>query len=206
MDARLDRTVTSGPVTLEGNTIDVDNNVYVFGDRFTCIVIDAPHNLDLILQLVGDRILQGIICTHAHEDHVQLAPALARRTGAPILLHPADRFLWDSIHPKQSPHGILRDGQQIGIGRTTLEVIATPGHTPGSVCFWWPEEQLLFTGDTLPMGCRGATNEAAADHVIQVKSIRHRLLPLGNDVVVKPGHGPETTLGEQRPHFELHEG
>lgn len=198
MDARLDRTVTSGRVTLEGRTVGVKSNVYVIGDRFTCVLIDAPHNIDLIMQLIGDRILQGIICTHAHEDHIRLAPMISMQTGAPILLHASDLPLWKEVHPDAAPHGMLRDDQEIEIGRTTLKVLHTPGHTPGSVSFWWPDSRTVFTGDTLPIDDSEATNERWTDHDQLRRSIDERLLCLGDDVIVRPGHGPETTLGVER--------
>ncbi|MFI2708201.1 MBL fold metallo-hydrolase, partial [Nocardioides sp. CER28] len=91
MAAHVDHGVTSGTFSLDGQTFDVDNNVWVVGDDAECIVIDAPHSVDDILAVVGDRTVRAIVCTHAHDDHVRVAPELSERTGAPILLHPDDK-------------------------------------------------------------------------------------------------------------------
>lgn len=90
--ARVDHGVTSGTFSLDGQTFDVDNNVWVVGDDTECIVIDAPHDVDGILAVVGDRKVKAIVCTHAHDDHVRVAPELAMRTGAPIMLHPVSAY------------------------------------------------------------------------------------------------------------------
>ena len=98
MPVRVDHGVTSGTFTLDGETFDVDNNVWVIGDDTECIVIDAPHSVDGILAVTADRKVKAIVCTHAHDDHVRAAPALRAETAAPILLHPDDRPLWELTH------------------------------------------------------------------------------------------------------------
>lgn len=195
---RLDHTVTSGTFSLDGETHQVDNNVWVIGDDSECVVVDAPHDVEAVLELVAGRTVHAVLCTHAHDDHVRVAPELADRTGAPILLHPRDRELWDLTHPDRAPDGELHDGQHIDVAGTELEVIATPGHAPGAVCFWWPERRTLFSGDTLFQGGPGATGRSFSDRSVLEESIRSRLFPLGDDVVVKTGHGDDTTLGEER--------
>ena len=97
MAARVDHAVVSGTFSLDGETFDVDNNVWVIGDDQECVVVDAPHDVDAIMAVVGDRKVKAIVCTHAHDDHVRVAPALRERTVAPILLHPDDRPLWLSL-------------------------------------------------------------------------------------------------------------
>lgn len=89
--ARIEHLVTSGTFSLDGGTWDVDNNVWLVGDDSEVVVIDAAHDADAIAEAVGDRRLVAIVCTHAHDDHIDAAPALAERTGAPILLHPRTR-------------------------------------------------------------------------------------------------------------------
>ena len=96
---RVDHTVTAGTFTLDGETFEVDNNVWVVGDDTECVVIDAPHDVAPILALVGERRLKAILCTHAHDDHVRMAPKLRTETQAPILLHPDDRPVWELTHP-----------------------------------------------------------------------------------------------------------
>ena len=88
MTARIDHTVTSGTFSLDGETFDVENNVWVVGDDEECVVIDAPHDIAPILDLVGGRMVRAVLCTHAHDDHVRVAPALGTAVGAPVLLHP----------------------------------------------------------------------------------------------------------------------
>ena len=95
---RVDHAVVPGTFSLDGETYDVDNNVWVVGDDEQCLVIDAPHDVDAILEVVAGRTVKAIVCTHAHDDHVRVAPALRVATGAPILLHPDDRPLWELTH------------------------------------------------------------------------------------------------------------
>ena len=109
----LNHLVTSGTFSLDGGTWDVDNNVWLLGDGAECVVIDAPHDADAILAAVGPRRLTAILCTHAHDDHIDAAANLAEATGAPIWLHPADRELWDQTYPSRAPDRDLADGQTI---------------------------------------------------------------------------------------------
>ncbi|MGO4428278.1 MBL fold metallo-hydrolase, partial [Streptomyces sp. MCAF7] len=92
---RIDRLVTSGTFSLDGGTWEVDNNVWLIGDDNEVYVIDAAHDADAIIEAVGGRRLLGILCTHGHDDHIDAAPEVADRTGAPILLHPDDEVLWN---------------------------------------------------------------------------------------------------------------
>lgn len=198
MTARIDHAVTSGTFTLDGETFDVDNNVWVLGDDHECLVIDAPHDVDAILEVVGDREVRAIVCTHAHDDHVRVAPELAERTGARILLNPDDAPLWQLTHPERQPDGELHDGDTLEIAGTAVRVIATPGHAPGAVCLAVPELGVVFTGDTLFQGGPGATGRSFSDRATLERSIREKLFPLGDEVVVKTGHGDDTTIGEER--------
>ena len=129
MTVRIDHAVTSGTFSLDGETFNVDNNVWVIGNDLECIVIDAPHDVDAILSVVAGRRVVAIACTHAHDDHVRFAPALADATGAPILLHPADEPVWVLTHPQRRPNETLEDGQVITIGNErfrTSEVLFQP--------------------------------------------------------------------------------
>ncbi|MEV4715400.1 MBL fold metallo-hydrolase [Micromonospora sp. NPDC049374] len=199
MAARIDHAVTSGTFSLDGQTFDVDNNVWVVGDATECVVIDAPHDVDAILDVVAGRRVTAIVATHAHDDHVRVAPQLARATGAPVLLHPADRVLWDMVHPDEPPGGTLADGQTITVGGTTLTVLHTPGHSPGACCLHAPDLGVVFTGDTLFAGGPGATGRSYSDFGTIVDSIRDRLLTLPPDTVVHTGHGDSTSIGVEAP-------
>ncbi|MFI7519590.1 MBL fold metallo-hydrolase [Micromonospora globbae] len=202
MTARVDHAVTSGTFSLDGQTFDVDNNVWVVGDDDECVVLDAPHDADAILTVVGERRVRAILATHAHDDHVRAAPALARATGAPVLLHPADRVLWDLVHPDVAPGGDLRDGATVEVAGIALRVLHTPGHSPGACSFHAPALGAVFTGDTLFAGGPGATGRSYSDFGTIVESIRTRLLTLPPETVVHTGHGDDTSIGAEAPHLD----
>ena len=197
MTVRVDHGVTSGMFTLDGQTYDVDNNVWVIGDDEDCVVIDAPHDVEAIRAVIGGRRLQAVLCSHAHDDHVRVAPALREATGAPILLHPDDRPVWQLTHPDLLWDADLFDGQELEVGGTTLTVIHTPGHAPGAVCFYLQSLGAVFTGDTLFNGGPGATGRSFSDHPTILQSIRTRLLTLPPETVVHTGHGDDTTIGAE---------
>ena len=195
---RVDHAVSSGTFSLDGETHQVDNNLWVVGDDTECVVIDAPHDVEGILAVVGDRTVKAILCTHAHDDHVRVAPALRERVTAPILLHPDDRPLWELTHTDELWDVDLADGQEIQVAGTTLRVLHTPGHAPGGVCFLAPELGCVFTGDTLFNGGPGATGRSFSDREQLVASITDKLLGLPDDTVVHTGHGDDTTVGAER--------
>ncbi|HMQ36943.1 MAG TPA: MBL fold metallo-hydrolase [Micropruina sp.] len=197
MPARIDHTVTSGTFSLDGETFDVDNNVWVVGDDTECVVIDAPHDLPAIVKLIDGRDVKAVICTHAHDDHVRWAPALGRVVQAPVLLHPDDLPVWKLTHDAP-PEGSLTDGQTITVGGATLMVLHTPGHAPGAVCLYAPTLGVVFTGDTLFNGGPGATGRSFSDRDTLVASIRAKLFGLPAETVVKTGHGEDTTIGAEK--------
>ena len=198
MTAIVQNLVTSGVFRLDGGSWDVDNNVWIVGDDAEVIVIDAAHDAKAIENVVGERKLTAIVCTHAHNDHVNAAPELAAATGAPILLHPADRVVWNLTHPDRAPYCDLSDGQTITIAGTALRVIHTPGHAPGAVCLYAAELGVLFTGDTLFHGGPGATGRSYSDYPAIVKSIREKLFTLPDATKVHTGHGEGTTIGAEK--------
>jgi glyoxylase-like metal-dependent hydrolase (beta-lactamase superfamily II) len=194
---RIDHGVASGTFSLDGQSFDVDNNVWVVGDDDECIVIDAPHSVDTIRDVIAGRRVLAIVCTHAHDDHVRVAPALAEAVDAPILLHAADAPVWELTHPDIEPDGGLRDGKRIVVGGIALEVLHTPGHAPGAICLYSPDLGVVFTGDTLFAGGPGATGRSFSDHDIIVESIKSRLFALPPETVVHTGHGESTTIGAE---------
>ncbi|MDK0518584.1 MBL fold metallo-hydrolase [Streptomyces sp. ML-6] len=202
MAARIDHLVTSGTFALDGGEWDVDNNVWIVGDDTEAIVIDAAHDADAIEAALNGRTLRAIVCTHAHNDHIDAAPALAAATGAPVLLHPDDLPLWERIHPDRAPDGELADGQELEIAGTTLRVLHTPGHAPGAVCLYAPGLGTVFTGDTLFQGGPGATGRSFSHFPTIVASIRDRLLTLPPETAVRTGHGDSTSIGAEAPHLE----
>jgi hydroxyacylglutathione hydrolase len=202
MHPRIDHVVTSGTFSLDDETFDVDNNVWLLGDDAECVVFDAPHDVDAIVDLIGDRQLTAILATHAHDDHIRAAPRLSEITGAPVLLHPDDLPLWRQTHSDRDPDGELRDGQVIEVAGTPLTVLHTPGHAPGACCFYAPDLNVLFSGDTLFHGGPGATGRSFSDFGTIIESIRNRLLVLPSETVVHTGHGPDTTIGAEKPDLD----
>ncbi|WP_330176600.1 MBL fold metallo-hydrolase [Streptomyces sp. NBC_01498] len=202
MAARIDHLVTAGTFSLDGGTWDVENNVWIIGDDTEAIVIDAAHDATAIEAALAGRTLRAIVCTHAHNDHIDAAPALADATGAPILLHPDDLPLWKQTHPDRLPDGELADGQELSVAGTTLTVLHTPGHAPGAVCLHSPALSTVFTGDTLFQGGPGATGRSFSHFPTIIDSIRERLLTLPPGTVVRTGHGDSTTVGTEAPHLD----
>ncbi|WP_127479759.1 MBL fold metallo-hydrolase [Nocardioides pantholopis] len=198
MTARVDHAVSSGTFSLDGETHQVDNNIWVIGDDQECVVIDAPHSVDDILAVVGDRKVKAIVCTHAHDDHVRVAPALRERVVAPIMLHPDDLPVWTLTHPDQLWDLDLADELILEVAGTTLRVLHTPGHAPGAVCLYAEELGCVFTGDTLFQGGPGATGRSFSDRPTIEASIRAKLFALPDDTVVHTGHGDDTTIGAER--------
>lgn len=198
----IDHVVTSGTFSLDGGTWEVDNNVWIVGDGNEVLVIDAAHDEEKIAAAVGGRRVVAVVCTHAHDDHVNRAPALADRFAAPILLNPAEVPLWEMTHPNRAPDRGLADGDVLTAGGVELRVLEAPGHSPGSCCLYAPELGTVFSGDTLFKGGPGATGRSYSSFDTIIESIREKLLALPGDTVVRPGHGDSTTIGEEAPHLE----
>ncbi|WP_433437792.1 MBL fold metallo-hydrolase [Nonomuraea sp. CA-141351] len=193
----IDRVITSGTFSLDGGTWDVDNNVWLVGGAREVIVIDAAHDAARIAERVGGRTVKAIVCTHAHNDHINAAKPLADLTGAPIRLHPADQVLWEQQYGDAVPYQPLADGDKIEVGGIALEVLHTPGHSPGAVCLYAPDLGALFSGDTLFKGGPGATGRSYSSFDTIMESIRERLLKLPPETVVHTGHGDSTTIGAE---------
>lgn len=187
-----------GVFSLDGQDFDVTNNVWILGDDAEVVVIDAPHDDAPIIDAIGDRTVVAIICTHGHNDHVNAAVALSDAVAAPIWLHPADRMLWDVVHPDRGQDGDLFDGMQLDVADTSLVVRHTPGHSPGSCVLVDAGGGQVFTGDTLFEGGPGATGRSFSSRPLILQSIRDRLLDLPDATLVHTGHGASTTIGAER--------
>lgn len=198
---RVQRVVTSGLFELDGGSWEVDNNVWLVGDDAEVLVVDAAHDSTAIVEAVAGRRVVALVCTHAHNDHVNAAAGVAAATGARVWLHPDDRVLWDQSQ-SAAPDGDLSDGQTLAVGDVEVEVLHTPGHAPGAVCLHVPALGVVLSGDTLFRGGPGATGRSYSDFPTIVESIRTRLLALPEDTVVLTGHGDPTRIGDEAPHLE----
>ena len=196
-------------------------NCSILGDETSgeAIVIDPGDDIPRIVELLEKHHLtvKQILITHAHIDHIAGAARLKKLTGAPILYNPRDLPLvkmmdmqagWLGMPTPEvpPPDDTLEEGRVIAIGAypergqrgITGSILATPGHTQGSVCLYLPEKNLLLAGDTLFAGSVGRTDLPGGDTRTLLKSIHDRLLPLPDATTVIPGHGPNTTIGEER--------
>lgn len=201
MPPRIEKIVTSGTFSLDGGTWEVDNNVYLIGDGYEVIVIDPAHDQDAILDAIGGRKVTGVICTHGHDDHIGQAVVIAEMTGAPIHLHPDDLMLWEVVHPGVVPTE-LSDGEIIEVAGLSMQVLHTPGHSPGGVCLHVPALDSLISGDTLFHGGPGATGRSFSDFPTIIDSIREKILTLPGGTKVLPGHGGETTVGDESADYQ----
>jgi glyoxylase-like metal-dependent hydrolase (beta-lactamase superfamily II) len=199
---RIDKLVTSGIFSLDGQDFDVDNNVWLIGDDNEVLVVDAAHEPGKIRAAIGTRRLIGVISTHGHNDHINAAVEVTAGFGdAPIYLHPDDRMLWDVVNPEVTPEP-LADGQTFTVAGLTLTVLHTPGHSPGAVCLSVPELDTLLSGDTLFCGGPGATGRSFSSFPTILDSIRTRLLSLPADTQVLTGHGDSTTIGAEASGYD----
>jgi glyoxylase-like metal-dependent hydrolase (beta-lactamase superfamily II) len=199
---KVDRIVTSGIFSLDGKDYEVENNVWLVGDDKRVVLIDAPHDAGAILAAIDGRQLEGIVCTHGHNDHINAAVEVAEATGAPIALHPDDRMLWEVVYPGRRPELELAHGDVLQMGGTLLQVWHTPGHSPGGVCLHLGEAGVVFTGDTLFQGGPGATGRSYSHFPTIIESLRRLFLYMPPETVVHTGHGDSTTIGAEAPHVE----
>lgn len=197
----VQRVVTSGKFELDGGSWDVDNNIWLVGDDKDVIVFDAAHTSDPIIDAVAGRNVVAVICTHGHNDHITVAPELARALDAPVFLHPADEMLWRAVHPEAEFRSV-GDGLVLTAGGIELHALHTPGHSPGSVCWSIPELNAVISGDTLFQGGPGATGRSYSDFPTILDSISTKLGALPGETVVYTGHGDTTTIGGEIVHYD----
>jgi len=197
----IQRVVTHGSFELDGGSWEVDNNVWVVGGDAEVIIVDAAHDAAPIVDAVAGRRVVAVVCTHGHNDHINVAQHLADALSAPVLLNPADTMLWEMTYG-EAPFVALRDGQVLTADGVELRAIATPGHSPGSTCLYAPALGAVFSGDTLFCGGPGATGRSFSDFPTILNSIKDKLGALPADTTVYTGHGDNTTIGDELVNYD----
>jgi glyoxylase-like metal-dependent hydrolase (beta-lactamase superfamily II) len=189
MEARIERTGKS-------------SNSWIVGDDEEVIVIDAGRDAAAVLDLVGEREVLAVICTHGHAAHTAAAVEVAARDEAPVALHPADRVYWREEHAEENPDIDMEDGGVFEVSDVALEVLHAPGHTPGSVCIYSEDLRAVFTGDVLSAGGPVAHDNEFPDFARQLSSIGAHVLTLPGSTRVLPGHGDEFTVSAAEKRFD----
>jgi glyoxylase-like metal-dependent hydrolase (beta-lactamase superfamily II) len=175
-------------------------------------IVDPGGDLANIERAIADANIkvERILLTHGHVDHVGAAADLKNRLGVPIEgPHKADQFLLDHVVESGRSFGLsglrnvqpdrwLDEGDQVQIGDLVLDVLHCPGHSPGSIVFYNPAQRFALVGDVLFQGSIGRTDLPGGDYDTLMRSIKNKLLPLGDDVVFVCGHGPTSTFGRER--------
>ena len=176
----------------------MDNNVYIL----TCpatgkrVLIDPSTEAETILDALGTPEIEYILLTHGDRDHWQALDEVRKATGAPVGMHGADVPMLEG----RKVDFLLDEGNLVRFGEVTLQVLHTPGHTPGGICFY--SAPHLIDGDTLFPGGPGNTERPIGDFALIVEQIRTKLFTLADETRVYPGHGKGTTIGAERPHLQ----
>jgi glyoxylase-like metal-dependent hydrolase (beta-lactamase superfamily II) len=176
----------------------MDNNVYIVRCKESgeAVLVDAANEHDRLLELCKELGVRRVLETHGHWDHIQAVPAL-RDAGYEVAVTAADAEMLPSYDQ------LLEDDSVLAVGRLRLRTIHTPGHTPGSMCFALEGSPVLLSGDTLFPGGPGATGFPGGDFQSIIRSIEDRLFrPFAAETIVMPGHGADTTIGEESPHLQ----
>jgi glyoxylase-like metal-dependent hydrolase (beta-lactamase superfamily II) len=200
MTTRIDH--FSSPAAADAGAGTDEVNVWIVGDEDEVIVIDPGRDPAGVLDVVGDREVLAVICTHGHADHVAAAVEVAERDEAPVALHPKDRALWREAHPGAETDIEMEDGGIFEVADVQLEVIHAPGHTFGSVCLYCGELGVVFSGHTMLAGGPAPHDGEFPAFADQLTAIGEHLLTLPPDTRVLPGHGQETTIATAEKKFD----
>jgi glyoxylase-like metal-dependent hydrolase (beta-lactamase superfamily II) len=193
MDARVELAAASGKARC---------NVWVVGDDEEVIVVDPGTDARAVFDAAGDREILAVICTHGHADHVAAALEVAERDEAPVALHPKDRLFWREVHGDQLPEIEMEEGGAFEVADVTLDVLRTPGHSPGSVSIYCEDLGVVFSGDALSADGPRPHDGEFPDFAGQLSSIGAELLTLPGETRVLPGHGEESTIAMAEKRFD----
>lgn len=190
----------------------VGTNCYFIVNEQTkeCLIIDPGDNADALAQKIeaGGYVPQAILLTHGHFDHIMGVEGLRGRYDLPVYVHEADAEMLErpdlncgmmigtSVSVKADK--ILRDGDKLALAGMNIEVLHTPGHTPGGVCYYFPKEEVVFSGDTLFCESVGRTDLPGGDMSALVRSVREKVLKLPDLTIVYPGHGEPTKISTEK--------
>ncbi len=192
MDARVERIQTG----------KAECNAWVIGDGEEVIVVDPGEDTGPVFEAIGDREIIAVICTHGHAAHTAGALVVAERDESPVALHPKDRLHWREAHGDEMPEIEMEAGGSFEVADVSLEVLHTPGHTPGSVSLYCEDLDVVFTGDALAAAGPCAHEGSYPDFSGQLSAIGAELLTLPGTTRVLPGHGEETTIAAAEKSFD----
>ena len=193
LDARVERVEARGKS---------DRNAWVIGNDEEVVVIDPGEDADAVLETVGDREILAVVCTHGHQAHVAAAPEVADHDDAPVALHPKDLLTWREAHGESDPEIEMEAGGSFEVAGVTLEVLHTPGHTPGSVSIYCDDLGVVFAGDALCENGPCPHDGEFPDFAEQLSAIGSELLTLPGTTRVLSGHGEEITIAAAEKNFD----
>ena len=202
MQARVERVSAPEDAELATQAVGAVSNAWLIGDDDEVIVIDPGEHPAAVLEAAGDRDILAVICTHGHARHVAAAVEVAERDEAPVALHRSDLLFWRMTYDDVKPDIEMAAGGRFDVSDVALEVIHTPGHTPGSVSLYCEDLGVVFTGDTLAAVGPVPHEGEYPDFAGQLTAIGERLLDLPPSTRVLPGHGEETTVGDATKRFD----
>ena len=187
-------------------------NCYIVHEGSEAIIIDPGGNPELIIKTISELNvnIKAIIATHCHFDHILAVNVLRNKYDAPFMTHPKEKetlelfedFLKMYMTEIPVPDRFVDEGNVISIGAKKFYILHTPGHTPGSICLYNYDEKVIFTGDTLFKGCYGRTDFPGGSHDAMMESLRKIFMLIPKDFKVLPGHGRETTIGDEKKFYE----
>lgn len=189
----------------------IETNCYLIGDDKGAVLIDPGEDAVRIIKKIKERAAKvtQIVLTHGHADHIGALPEVKKFTAAPVLIHKEDAVMltdamanlsaiFDTPLTTEPADKFIDDGDEIIAGGVRLKVLLTPGHTPGGISLYEANAGVVFTGDALFAGSIGRTDFPGASHEQLIEAIEEKLLTLPDETIVYPGHGPQSTIGEEK--------